>query len=201
MGINTTRVGLYKPGGGSSGVITPDEAADIDKINGNSDRIDEVIGAPLYASSNLPGGGVRFDGMIILESDTNLIKVFKEDGATWVIPVGGGLVVADLDALPAASARPNVRAYVASLKCDFISLSGTWTQVGFARVANATARDTEYAKASGVYKTANAIVKQDNEGFMRVWDTVNSKWVAFTTAIYVQSSTPTGAPDNALQLY
>lgn len=44
MGVFTPNLGLYKPGGGSSGLIEPDEAADIDKLNGNSDILDSTIG-------------------------------------------------------------------------------------------------------------------------------------------------------------
>lgn len=200
MGVNTTRVGLYKPGGGSSGIITPDEAADIDKINENSDRIDAVIGAPPFASTNLPSGAVRFDGMIILESDTQLLKVFKQDGTEWVLPYGANLQAEDLDGLPSASARPGVRCYVKSLKCDFQAVDGTWVQIGFARVADSSARDTEYAKASAAYRVSGALVKQDDELFFRYYD--GDSWEAYTAPIYIQSETPgSSAPNDSIQLY
>lgn len=40
MAATTPTLGLYKPGGGSSGLITPDETVDIDKLNANADLID-----------------------------------------------------------------------------------------------------------------------------------------------------------------
>ena len=40
MGAFTSFLNLYKPGGGSTGNITPDEVADIDKLNLNFDAID-----------------------------------------------------------------------------------------------------------------------------------------------------------------
>lgn len=58
MGQLTPNLSLYKPGGGSTGTITPDETADVDKaINDNLDKIDtwsvtvdegiEKFGAPV----------------------------------------------------------------------------------------------------------------------------------------------------------
>ena len=40
MPASTPFLGLYKPGGGSTGLITPDEVVDIDRLNTNSDLID-----------------------------------------------------------------------------------------------------------------------------------------------------------------
>lgn len=40
----TPNLNLYKPGGGSTGLITPDEVVDIDRINANSDLIDAWAG-------------------------------------------------------------------------------------------------------------------------------------------------------------
>lgn len=41
MGADTPTLGMYKPGGGSSGLITPDETADIDRLNSNFDILDQ----------------------------------------------------------------------------------------------------------------------------------------------------------------
>lgn len=64
MGQNTPRAGLYLPGGGSTGTITPDEVADIDKLNGNFTIIDGLLGAKTFASeaSIVPSidGGISF---------------------------------------------------------------------------------------------------------------------------------------------
>lgn len=45
MGATTPNIGLYKPGGGSSGLIVPDEVADVDRLNGNFDLIDAFAGS------------------------------------------------------------------------------------------------------------------------------------------------------------
>lgn len=43
MGATTPEIGLYKFGGGSSGLIQPDETVDVDRINDNSDLIDNAV--------------------------------------------------------------------------------------------------------------------------------------------------------------
>lgn len=45
MGSNTPRLGLYKPGGGSTGLNGSDEVVDIDRINQNFDLIDSYASA------------------------------------------------------------------------------------------------------------------------------------------------------------
>lgn len=78
MPASTPFLGLYKPGGGSSGLITPDEVVDIDRLNGNSDAIDQFA----------------------LSTDTALKELLKK-GRTAVIakrngfqaiPLGGAVV-------------------------------------------------------------------------------------------------------------
>lgn len=55
----TSFLNLYKPGGGSSGTITPDETVDIDRLNNNSDLIDSwAAGVASALSSLLPTGSV-----------------------------------------------------------------------------------------------------------------------------------------------
>lgn len=81
----TTRLGLYKPGGGSTGLITPDEIIDIDKLNSNSDKIDASIGAQIVTSTTRPGS--PYDGQIARESDTNNLIVWNAAGNNWA-PVG-----------------------------------------------------------------------------------------------------------------
>lgn len=82
----TSRLNLYKPGGGSSGVI-PDEVVDVDKINDNSDKIDAAVGAPNFTSGTRPPA--PFPGQLIRETDTRLLKQW--DGATW-LTVGGDAI-------------------------------------------------------------------------------------------------------------
>lgn len=84
----TSRLNLYKPGGGSSGTI-PDEVVDVDRINDNSDLIDAAVGAPNYTSGTRPPA--PFPGQIIYETDTDLVKQWS--GSAWLSI--GGLDVAE----------------------------------------------------------------------------------------------------------
>ena len=76
----TTKLALYKPGGGASGIILPDEAADIDKINSNMDSIDAALGFPICTSTTRPAS--PFIGQGIFETDTQRIRFWN--GTTWV---------------------------------------------------------------------------------------------------------------------
>lgn len=76
----TSRLNLYKPGGGSLGTNTPDETADIDKLNGNFDDIDAAVGVEICTSSSRPSS--PWDGQIIFETDTESLQVW--DGSAWV---------------------------------------------------------------------------------------------------------------------
>jgi len=60
---------------------------------------------------------------------------------------------ADLDSLvliPATS--EGRRMHVDELNADFVAVDGVWTQLGVARFATASARDTAYAKAAAAYR-------------------------------------------------
>lgn len=142
MGDLTTRLDLYKPGGGSTGLILPDEAADIDKINDNMDIIDAAMGAFICTSGTRPGS--PFDGQIIYETDTKKILVYKSVGAVWqdqAVYEGAGrgtvtqYIVASLAALDAIStavvgdeavfsAAPSTGISFEGLKAQAISGSG-----------------------------------------------------------------------------
>lgn len=84
MGTQTTRVKLYMPGGGSSSIGGADETADVDKLNQNSQLLDNVIGAKGYTSTTRPA--TPFQGQIILETDTGNMMVFdtSRGSGEWV---------------------------------------------------------------------------------------------------------------------
>lgn len=84
MGSYTTRAGLYKPGGGSTGQITPDEVADIDKINGNSDIIDLLLGARNIPSASSYAG--TFDGDLVYTRDTGILHMYSATEGKLVVP-------------------------------------------------------------------------------------------------------------------
>lgn len=81
MGQTTSKLGLYLPGGGSTGVITPDEPADIDKINNNMSKIDADAGVKIVTSSTRPA--MPYNGMLIYETDTKNTRVWRSSNSTW----------------------------------------------------------------------------------------------------------------------
>ena len=102
MAATTPTLGLYKPGGGSSGLITPDETVDIDKLNANADLIDaEALSvrnriAPLEdqdrqyrgpAASLAGRSGMRL-GDTYQETDAGK-RLWYYDGTNWITNEAG----------------------------------------------------------------------------------------------------------------
>lgn len=77
----TTKLDLYKPGGGSGGSNVPDEQADIDKLNDNFDIIDAAVGAEICTSGTRPA--TPYDGKIIFETDTKRFRTWRQSNTTW----------------------------------------------------------------------------------------------------------------------
>lgn len=50
----TPILGLYKPGGGATGLVQPDEPVDVDKLNENFDALDAAVGLPTWTTSTRP---------------------------------------------------------------------------------------------------------------------------------------------------
>jgi len=82
MGTTTPKLGLYKPGGGSSGLIQPPEQVDIDKINANMDKIDDAIGGRGVTSTTRPAS--PYDGQVIYETDTGNLMLFSQGLNRWI---------------------------------------------------------------------------------------------------------------------
>lgn len=102
MGATTPNLSLYKPGGGSSGTIVPDERVDVDRLNDNSDKIDVHAGqmqtfrtAQLARNQQFTGpaadigtvSGMKL-GDTYQENDAQK-KLWRYDGANWVLNEGG----------------------------------------------------------------------------------------------------------------
>lgn len=82
----TPNLNLYKPGGGSTGTILPDEVVDIDRINQNSDIIDGAVkalqdratsletqaGLTLLKPGAVSGGTVSSSGEILVSNGTTV---------------------------------------------------------------------------------------------------------------------------------
>lgn len=89
MGDTTPRVGLLRPGGGSTGVHGADEFADIDGLNGNFDLID----AALYPSvPNLTALVALLpdvpEGAVVSVGNFTLSGVYYHARSTWQKNVG-----------------------------------------------------------------------------------------------------------------
>lgn len=104
MGQNTSRLGLYLPGGGSTGLITPDEPADIDKINDNMTKLDADAGAYVCTSSTRPA--TPYNGKIIFETDTRKTMIYKSATTSWEPVDSQGKIVANAAARDALFASP-----------------------------------------------------------------------------------------------
>lgn len=78
---STTRLSLYKPGGGSSGSYGADESADIDKINDNMDKLDAAVGARNVTSTTRPSS--PYDGQLIKETDTGKLLIWRQTAGQW----------------------------------------------------------------------------------------------------------------------
>lgn len=89
MGQFTPRANLYLPGGGSTGTITPDETADIDKLNDNFRRIDELLGAKV-----VPSAGVippSMDGQLFYSQDDDALYIWDPEVSQAIIPRARGM--------------------------------------------------------------------------------------------------------------
>lgn len=100
MAGSTPNLGLYLPGGGSTGTIVPDETADIDPLNENFRKIDTAIGdvaeqnrqwyGPAASIGSIPVGPK--DGDTYQESDGNKV-LWKRMGGLWVTNEGGAYLI------------------------------------------------------------------------------------------------------------
>lgn len=94
MPASTPFLGLYKPGGGSTGLITPDEVVDIDRLNTNSDLIDafaKSYGSATERNHSFYGpAALRSSvtgmkrGDMYQESDASN-KEWRFNGAKWIL--------------------------------------------------------------------------------------------------------------------
>lgn len=80
MPAYTTVLGLYKPGGGSTGQIPVDEPVDIDKLNSNFDRIDGAVGLGYWSTSTRPIA--PYVGQIGLNTTSDVYE--RWNGVAWV---------------------------------------------------------------------------------------------------------------------
>ena len=139
MAATTPTLGLYKPGGGSSGLITPDETVDIDKLNANADLIDaEALSirtriAPLEDQNRQyrgpAGSRVGLSGMRLgdeyQETDGDK-KRWKYDGSNW-LTAESGLFVVRPSSVTGTGVVLNADGSVTATNATAVSLNGVFS--------------------------------------------------------------------------
>jgi hypothetical protein len=130
----TSFLNLYKPGGGSSGLILPDEVVDIDRINANSDLIDAYAAGWGQASarnhqfygpvSGMAGITGMKRGDTYKESD-GTFKLWEYDGSAWVVRDTGWTLCTAFDANWKVSSNFSYRALSVRRVGKQVSISGT----------------------------------------------------------------------------
>lgn len=133
MSAATTRLALTKPGGGSTGLITPPDPVDIDVLNVNFDKIDDAIGFKVVTSVTRPN--TPFNGQPIYETDTKRIAVRNSGAGTWdyadagleanAAPVGSICLYAGAAAPNAKWLIPTGQAVSRATYADLFALIGT----------------------------------------------------------------------------
>lgn len=160
----TTRLGLYKPGGGSSGSYGADEQVDIDKINGNMDALDAVVGFPEYTSTTRPS--VPFGGQTIYESDTKRYMRYNQPLAQWtevvspaqgltmikptIVATGGSAVLSGSQIVCTAVNSISINNCFSSLYDDYLVLI-RWTAMTLATDINLKLRVAGVDNAAAAY--------------------------------------------------
>lgn len=103
MADNTPNLNLYLPGGGSTGLITPDEVADIDRLNENFRLIDAFAGSLGNQSQRTRDfkGPAADRGTIVptpvvgdtyQETDGDR-QLYRYDGSNWISTNGGSFLI------------------------------------------------------------------------------------------------------------
>lgn len=194
MSALTTRLNLYKPGGGLSGLILPDEIADIDRINSNFDILDANSGFRNVTSGTRPIA--PYDGLPIYESDTTRIRIWNNSAGQWLAPgaergSGTDYVVADLNALAGITDALSGDTVTVTAADGWVFQrnlpNNAWGQVRPGRFGSAATRTTEFAKASGAYLVVGAQSIRADIG-NSLWDYNGTAWVP---AQALTSITPT----------
>ena len=130
----TTKLALYLPGGGSSGLITPDEQLDVDKINDNMKKIDTAIGFVVCTSGTRPA--TPFPGQSIVETDTR--NTMYWNAVRWVpldlLPNAASSTIRDVLYPTPVSGNQIFRTDLAAGGAVQIYSGTTWKTVGASRV-------------------------------------------------------------------
>lgn len=77
----TSKLGMYLPGGGSTGNYDPDEVLDVDKLNSNFQKLDDAAGMHTATSTSMPS--TPYKNMLVFVSDIDTLKTW--DGSQWIV--------------------------------------------------------------------------------------------------------------------
>lgn len=159
MAGSTTRLSLYKPGGGSTGLYLPDETADIDRLNENFDKLDDAAGAKGVTSTTRPPA--PFDGQIIKESDTGRAMVWQASITTWVELAPGSIVAGSTalrDLIFPVPATPAARVSLANQIPRWFNTDKGWEEQYFSQFDDAGALVRNSAQTHGWKAIGNHLV-------------------------------------------
>lgn len=154
MSTTTTRLGLTKPAGGSTGVIPGDDIVDVDVLNANFDAIDAAVGVDIVTSGTHPAS--PFQGLIIVESDTG--KLLYWNGTTYVnaspgvVPAG---TAAQRDTYWGVPATATARVALSVLGARWFNTDNGIMQTYYAQTGDAGALPYLVRQVGGWYGTAN----------------------------------------------
>lgn len=195
MPASTPFLGLYKPGGGSTGLITPDEVVDIDRLNTNSDLIDAFAKSygpaternhQLYGPAASLGGvsGMKL-GDTYQESDGNKV-LWKYDGTNWVTNEGGmylirpsSMVNASVNA--AGDITPNAGAQNVALDGIFTDRFQVYKIIWNFQLTPAANNRMQFRRAGVSLTNAYANQRYDSSGTSDSHSLVNTTFLDMTT--------------------
>lgn len=208
MSANTTRLNLYKPGGGGTGLILPDEVADIDKINGNMDLLDAAMGAAVVTSTARPV--TPYSGQVIYETDTG--KSYVRVGTSWL---SAGLsrhfaaTIAAMAAIPGAvSGDICFTSGIAgsTYGSTWIYVQGIWIPLGPILAVSFAALGVVQAEI--VAAGATVLLGRNGTGALAVaagvtyvWSTVTSQWTPASGWVPVYPSSTVGTSSGVGSIY
>lgn len=200
MSALTTRLQLYKPGGGLSGLITPDEIADIDRINSDLDLIDANMGFRNVTSGTRPLS--PYDGEPIYETDTTRLRIWNNAAGQWLAPGAerGGSTdysIADLSALagitdPQPGDFVNVRSAIGWTYMRN-QANSAWVQVTPGVFSSAASRDGAQGYGAGPGAVAgNTCIRSDLNNALFVFTGATWQGALALTPLKPATVTPTG---------
>lgn len=140
----TPRAELVLPGGGSTGLIQPDEVADIDVLNSNFRKIDALLGARSVPSASSYGGSM--DGDLVFTEDTEYLHMYSADAGELIIPRHPG----------AHFYTGTIAQRDAATSSGMIQDGDHWQVTGEANAAD----NSEYVRLSGSWRLWTSPVQQ-----------------------------------------